>query len=225
MKYVCTVCGYIYDDAEHEIPFADLPEDWQCPLCKAPKSMFEPLKEDNSASNKKEPAVAAEQMQEISLNSEEEIIPLNAGELSILFSNLARGCEKQYQEEAKNCFSELASYFEELVLQEENASLHRLAELITRDLNEDYAKLRAKAQNAADRGTLRIVVWGEKVTKIAQSLIDRYLKDGDAFLRDTNLYICTVCGFLYVGDTAPELCPVCKVPGWKFEKITGRVKR
>lgn len=29
-------------------------------------------------------------------------------------------------------------------------------------------------------------------------------------------------GFVYVGDKAPELCPVCKVPGWKFEKMEGR---
>ena len=29
-------------------------------------------------------------------------------------------------------------------------------------------------------------------------------------------------GFVYIGDEAPELCPVCKVPAWKFEKIEGR---
>ena len=34
--------------------------------------------------------------------------------------------------------------------------------------------------------------------------------------------VCTVCGFVYVGDVAPELCPVCKVPSWKFEKVEGR---
>lgn len=26
-----------------------------------------------------------------------------------------------------------------------------------------------------------------------------------------------------IGDQAPELCPVCKVPAWKFEKVEGRV--
>ncbi|MGM9662470.1 MAG: rubredoxin-like domain-containing protein [Oscillospiraceae bacterium] len=25
-----------------------------------------------------------------------------------------------------------------------------------------------------------------------------------------------------MGDAAPELCPVCKVPSWKFEKVEGR---
>ena len=36
-KWVCSVCGYIYDG---EIPFEELPEDWVCPLCGEGKSVF-----------------------------------------------------------------------------------------------------------------------------------------------------------------------------------------
>lgn len=39
-KYECTACGFIYDDAEEDIPFADLPADWVCPVCGAEKSDF-----------------------------------------------------------------------------------------------------------------------------------------------------------------------------------------
>ena len=40
-KYVCSVCGYVYDPAEHEgVAFEDLPEDWRCPRCKQPKEKF-----------------------------------------------------------------------------------------------------------------------------------------------------------------------------------------
>lgn len=47
-KYQCTDCGYIYDpdqgDPENGIPagtpFAELPDDWVCPVCGAPKSEF-----------------------------------------------------------------------------------------------------------------------------------------------------------------------------------------
>lgn len=39
-KYQCSLCGYIYDDAKEEIKFEDLPDDWKCPLCSAPKSLF-----------------------------------------------------------------------------------------------------------------------------------------------------------------------------------------
>lgn len=39
-KYKCPVCGYIYDDAVENIKFADLPDDWVCPLCGDEKSDF-----------------------------------------------------------------------------------------------------------------------------------------------------------------------------------------
>lgn len=37
-KWVCTVCGYVYDG---DIPFEELPDDWLCPLCGVDKSFFE----------------------------------------------------------------------------------------------------------------------------------------------------------------------------------------
>ncbi|MCI6590647.1 MAG: rubredoxin [Lentisphaeraceae bacterium] len=41
MKYVCQVCGYVYDPAENDgIPFEQLPEDWVCPTCGVGKSDF-----------------------------------------------------------------------------------------------------------------------------------------------------------------------------------------
>lgn len=40
-KYVCSICGYVYDPAEHDgVSFEDLPEDWKCPRCKQPKAKF-----------------------------------------------------------------------------------------------------------------------------------------------------------------------------------------
>jgi rubredoxin len=48
-KYVCTVCGWIYDpkkgDPDNGIEpgteWEDVPEDWTCPVCGAPKEDFE----------------------------------------------------------------------------------------------------------------------------------------------------------------------------------------
>ena len=31
-------------------------------------------------------------------------------------------------------------------------------------------------------------------------------------------FVCTVCGYVYEGDAAPEVCPVCGVPASKFVK-------
>ena len=40
-KYVCSVCGYVYDPAEHDgVAFEDLPDDWTCPRCKQSKDKF-----------------------------------------------------------------------------------------------------------------------------------------------------------------------------------------
>ncbi|MBQ9201392.1 MAG: MBL fold metallo-hydrolase [Bacteroidales bacterium] len=40
-KYVCSVCGYVYDPAEHDgLPFEDLPNDWKCPRCRQGKEKF-----------------------------------------------------------------------------------------------------------------------------------------------------------------------------------------
>ncbi len=40
-KYVCSICGYVYDPAEHDgTAFEDLPADWKCPRCRQPKEKF-----------------------------------------------------------------------------------------------------------------------------------------------------------------------------------------
>ncbi|HOG68919.1 MAG TPA: rubredoxin [Fibrobacteraceae bacterium] len=52
-KYRCTVCGYIYDEADGDPDsgvapgtlFEDIPDDWVCPVCGVTKSDFE-LAED-----------------------------------------------------------------------------------------------------------------------------------------------------------------------------------
>ena len=51
LKYVCIVCGYVYDPAvgmpEDGIaagtPFAAIPDDWECPDCGVSKADFEPM--------------------------------------------------------------------------------------------------------------------------------------------------------------------------------------
>lgn len=42
-KYVCSVCGYVYDG---ETPFEELPEDYVCPVCGVGKDMFERKEEE-----------------------------------------------------------------------------------------------------------------------------------------------------------------------------------
>jgi pyruvate oxidase len=39
-KFRCTVCNYVYDEAKEKVNFSDLPKEWVCPVCGAPKSAF-----------------------------------------------------------------------------------------------------------------------------------------------------------------------------------------
>ena len=210
MKYVCQICGYVYDDAKEKVPFAELPDDWKCPLCGAAKSDFKP----EANGDEKKVVTAIEPM-------EEDLEKLSAGQLAALCSNLARGCEKQYKQEEADLFKQLADYFTAVVPTVNDASVEKLAKELQTDAN-NYAAVRATADANADRGAARVCVWGEKVTRMLSSLVNRYLNEGEAMLKDTNIWVCTTCGFVYIGDTPPELCPVCKVPDWKFEKIEGR---
>ena len=211
MRYICSVCGYVFDEQQEGKRFADLPEDWVCPLCGAPKAMFE--KEEAEPAAYSAPAVPAQ--------VDSDLKELKAGELSCLFSNLARGCEKQYKDEEAKRFLEIAAYFEKITPAEETHQAEDLAELIAQNLREEYPALERAAKEAGDRGTLRAYTWGLKVTRMQQALMERYLKEGEAFLEHTNVWVCTVCGFIYIGDNPPALCPVCKVPDWKFEKVKG----
>jgi rubredoxin len=48
-KYVCTVCGYVYDSEQGDpdngvepgTKWEDVPDDWECPVCGASKDEFE----------------------------------------------------------------------------------------------------------------------------------------------------------------------------------------
>lgn len=60
MIYVCTVCGYEYDDSKENVKFGDLPADWACPVCGVDKKLFkekyEPQASEKAASQASEAA-------------------------------------------------------------------------------------------------------------------------------------------------------------------------
>ena len=215
-QLVCSICSYTYDEAKG-IPEAgiapgtkwkDLPENWKCPLCGADKSQFrEKTEQTKPTATPDKPHVEKE---------------LSAMEMSIICSNLARGCEKQYLPQQAEDFRKLADFFRSKAEPAQDASIQKLLELIEQDLSVGYPYGNAVAAEKPDRGALRCQVWSEKVTRMLDSLLKRYEAEGDKMLANTGVWVCTVCGFVYVGDVAPELCPVCKVPSWKFEKVEGR---
>ena len=219
MKYICKICGFVYDDAKEKVPFESLPQDWVCPVCGASKSDFklvveEKSKKSNKSKNKKSETKFVEKS--------EDLQKLSVAELSALCSNLARGCEKQYKFEEMEMFKTLAEYFSKIAPPVQNANVEALSSLLTEDIDENYPNLVKVATDEGDRGTLRVCTWGEKVSRMLASLLSRYQKEGEEMLENTDIWVCTICGFVYIGEKPPEICPVCKVQSFKFEKIERR---
>lgn len=42
-KYECQQCGFVYENDKEGTPFDELPDDWKCPVCGAPKSKFKAI--------------------------------------------------------------------------------------------------------------------------------------------------------------------------------------
>ncbi len=219
-KYVCSVCGYIYDEAKglSEAGIApgtvweDVPEDWVCPLCGAANAEF----------NKQgQPAAVAEKKPIPTIEAAADMKELTPLEIGAMCSNLARGCEKQYKPEEAALFNELAEFFKSAAAPADHPDYDQLLDLVEKDLEESFPYAFVVASEAKDRGALRALTWSDKVTRILKSLLSRYQKEGNAMLENTGVYVCTICGFIYIGDTLPDICPVCKVPNWKFERIEG----
>lgn len=220
-EYVCMICGYVYNEAlgrpEDGIApgtsWQSLPDDWVCPICGATKAEFD---------KQGEVAVSSEEKPEPVDKMSTDMKELSPLEISALCTNLARGCEKQYKSKEAALFTELAGYFKGASLPAKNPDYSQLIALVEKELEQGFTSANLIASDSKDRGALRSLVWNEKVTRILKSLLTRYQKEGDAMLLNTCVYVCTICGFVYIGDTPPELCPVCKVPNWKFEKVEGR---
>ena len=217
-KYVCPICGYTYDEAlgrpEDGIApgtlWQDVPEDWVCPLCGASKSVFE-----GQATPEPKAVPAASTMQA----QEEPLRELSVGELAALCTNLAKGCEKQYRAQEAELFSQLAAYYESRIPASEPKDFSQLLVLMEQELKSEYPAARDAATTNQDRGSLRALTWGEKVSRILVSLLGKFEKQGDATLDGTNVYVCDICGFVYIGNEPPEICPVCKVPSLKISMI------
>lgn len=158
-QYICTVCGYIYETD------GELPNDFKCPLCGAGRDAFVLKDETSKAETTLEKP-----------HAEKELSPM---EMSIICSNLARGCEKQYMPEESENFRKLAEFFRQKAETVSNAGTEALLELINEDISVGFPYGKSVADKQPDRGALRCQVWAEKVTRMLQTLLTRYESEGD----------------------------------------------
>ena len=211
-RYRCKICGHVYDEAKEQVKFVDLPDDWKCPLCGAPKNLFEEIKEEKSTN--------VTQMIEEEMNPtsfDEDLRNLSSLELSLICSNLARGCEKQYLEKERQLFQELATYYEEKDSSKEG-TLNDVKQIVGQDLKQQEQAMNV-ADHHQDRGAKRVLTWAGKSTNIMNMILDNYEKKGIDYLKNTKIWVCDICGFVYIGDVPPTVCPICKVPNFKILEV------
>ncbi|MDR2719606.1 MAG: rubredoxin [Nitrososphaerota archaeon] len=219
-KFKCSICGYVYDEAigipEKGIApgtkWADVPSDFVCPICTAPKSVFKPFEEAGSTQTS---VITADHI-ELSLKE------LSAGEISAICSNLAKGCEKQRLIDEMNAFNKIANYYKSKAVVGNGAILTDVVKMLDDDLSKKFSAANIVAKTAADRGALRSLVWSEKVSTMMKLFLDRFAKEGVDMLENTKIYVCDICGFIHIGDAPPAICPVCKVPNFKIIQVERR---
>lgn len=147
---------------------------------------------------------------------EEDMREMLPEELGAVCSNLSKACAKQMRQEEADLFGKLSDYYGKQAKIQKGKSFKDLSALIEQDLSQGYAKANKAVLAEQDRGGQRALVWGEKATKLLKSLLVRYEKQGNALLENTSVFVCDICGFVYVGEQPPEVCPVCKVPSFKI---------
>jgi rubredoxin len=229
-KYKCSICGYIYDESigipEKDIvpgtKWEDLPDDFICPLCTAPKSVFILMEESASSAQVINVDNRDIQAHEFDSHKLENDIELSAGEISAICSSLAKGCEKQRLNVEMEAFYKIADYFKSKSVIENNKTLKNVSEMLEDDLTKGYTNAKEAAKNKTDRGALRSLVWSEKVSVMGKVLLDRFAKEGDAMLENTKIFVCDICGFITLGNSPPDICFVCKVLKHKIIQVERR---
>lgn len=207
-KYRCTICGYIYDESKENVKFVDLPEDWKCPLCGAPKNLFEEIVEDNQT-------VEVTKETEV-ITEDNDLRELSNDEIAYICSNLAKACDKQYLEEEKSLYLELFEYFKSKDIN--NGSINNLVEMFNNDANllNDAFNI---VNNYDDSGAKRVLTWATKTNNIINSIIKNYSEKGIEYIKNNKIWVCDICGFVFIGDVPPQVCPICKVPNFKILEV------
>ena len=212
-KYRCTICGHIYDEAKEGVKFTDLPDDWKCPLCGAPKNLFEEVIEEPTKVEEKVVSIAENE----NIETDEDLRELSNAEIAYICSNLAKAAEKEYKEDEQNLFLELSKHYESLI-ETQNGNMSDIKSLVNED-NTLFQNAFAVADKYNDRGSKRVLTWASKTTNIIKSLLDNYEQKGIDYLKNAKIWVCDICGFVYIGDNPPAVCPICKVPSLKIMEV------
>ncbi len=213
-KWKCTVCGYI-----HEGP---LPEDFTCPVCKVPASMFEKIEEA--------PAVKANPY--AGTQTEKNLQTAFAGE------SQARNKYTYFASKAKKeGFEQIAALFLKTADNEKEHAKMWFKELGGIGSTADNLKAAAEGENyewtdmyaefaetAEKEGFPKLAEKFRGVAAIEKHHEERYrallhnVEMQEVFKKsEVKIWECRNCGHIVIGTEAPEVCPVCDHPQSFFE--------
>lgn len=212
-KYRCPVCGYIHE--------GKLPEDFICPVCRQPSSVFVKV-EDASASTNPYAGTKTEKNLQAAFAGESQArnkytyfanVASREGydQIAALFLHTARN----EQEHAELWFKELGG------IGNTSANLKAAAEGENYEWTDMYDGF---AKDAEAEGFPALASQFRRVAAIEKAHEERYL----ALLSNVDMqkvfekseetmWECRICGHLVIGKKAPEVCPVCKHAKAYFE--------
>lgn len=212
-KWKCTICGYIHEGA--------LPDDFKCPICNQPASVFEKIGVETTSSNKYS-----------GTKTEKNLAEAFAGESQArnkytYFANIAQRegydqLSEIFLKTARNEQEHARIWFEELGhLGKTAENLLAAAEGENYEWTDMYSRF---AKDAEEEGFLELAERFRKVAEIEKAHEERYralLKNVEmqqVFEKgEETMWECRVCGHLVMGKKAPEVCPVCKFSQSYFE--------
>ena len=213
VKYKCSVCGYVHE--------GELPEDFECPRCSQPASVFIKIEKKTDTSNKYAGTKTEKNLME-AFSGESQArnkytyfanVAQNEGynQLSEIFLKTARN----EQEHARIWYEELGN------IGNTADNLLHAAEGENYEWTDMYAGF---AKDAEEEGFKDLAQRFRNVAAIEKAHEERYralLKNVEmqkVFEKgEETMWECRVCGHLVMGKKAPEICPVCKYSQSYFE--------
>ena len=187
----------------------DLPDTWSCPLCGAPKPHF--VKRENRPFPLKDEGPKQ-------MTPERE---LSAIEVSVICSNLARGCEKQYLDKESEQFSLLAAKFAAAEKPAKKADFASLLALVAQDLAEGYPYANyISGAGKGPRSPARACLEREGHQYAAISAVPICQGGGS----DAGTYRCLSVYHLWfclIGDTPRRSAPFARFPVGNLKKLRG----
>ncbi|MBR6522140.1 MAG: rubrerythrin family protein [Oscillospiraceae bacterium] len=212
-KWRCTICGYVHEGA--------IADDFKCPICKQPASVFEKVEEAAASANPYAGTKTEKNLMEAFAGESQArnkytyfaAVAMREGydQLAEIFLSTARN----EQEHARVWFQELGH----IGTTAEN--LLAAAEGENYEWTDMYDRM---AKDAEEEGFHDLAERFRMVGAIEKSHEERYRK----LLHNVEMqkvfekgeqvmWECRICGHLVVGTKAPEVCPVCKYSQSYFE--------